>query len=74
MRVQFSITMEEDVKEKIERLAGLDGISFSMYVEGLCRARINSIEAKLWDELAELRRKAGSNAAAKPVKKAGAKK
>lgn len=74
MRVQFSITMDADVKEKVERLAAIENTSFSMLIEDLCRARIGSIEEKVWMEYAELRRKMSVGTATKSHKKVDGKK
>ncbi|CAG0955252.1 hypothetical protein ANRL3_00509 [Anaerolineae bacterium] len=57
MKEQFSISMERETKEKLQRLAGLKGRSLSAYLEDLGKAAIAEVDAKTWNEIERLLKK-----------------
>lgn len=57
MKEQFSISMERETKEKLQRLAGLKGRSLSALLEDLGKAAIAEIDEKTWQEIDRLVKK-----------------
>lgn len=53
-RVQFSITMPQGQRFKIETMAGLHHMSISDYINMVLNAHLDTIPQATWDQIREL--------------------
>ena len=56
-RVQFSVYMDAEVKEKLETLASIRQVSLNQLLEQLGRDEIQSIDPATWQTIKNLKKK-----------------
>ncbi len=70
-RPQFSITMNAELKTKLEQLAALRGLSLSSLIEELAKREVDSVDKSLWEKIAQLQSQVSGERSKRPFARSG---
>ncbi len=66
-RTQFSISMDPEVKAKLEKLAGLKQVTLAQFIEMIGKEKIATVDQETWDIIEKLQAKLNKDDMAAPA-------